>query len=98
MSNIQGTGNTDHAERMQRTRNVRGPQKAQPSSGGSTPVQGDRTEISQEARLMSQARDLPSVRQDKVDALKAKINNPDYDVDAHVNDALNKLISDEFGV
>lgn len=98
MSNIQGTGNTDHAERLQRTGNVRGARKAQTAGTGAAAIRGDRAEISQEARLMSQLRDMPQVRQDKVDALKAKISNPDYDVDAHVEGALNKLLSDEFGI
>jgi len=52
-------------------------------------------DISPEAQLLSQARDLPEIRADRVAAIKAQIASGTYETDAKLDAALENLL-DEF--
>jgi negative regulator of flagellin synthesis FlgM len=53
-------------------------------------------DISPEAELLSQVRDLPEIRQDRVNDLRAQIKNGTYDTDEKLDLALSRLL-DEIG-
>jgi len=55
---------------------------------------GDRVEISLMARFLSQAADTPSVRTEKVETLRAALGAGDYDVEAKLPQALDRLLDD----
>lgn len=95
MSEVQGPGEAARTQRLQRMRAQQLARKAE-SGGSSLPArQPDSAEFSQEARLMSQVRNTPAVRQELVQAVKAKINNPAYNLDAAFDRAMERLISDD---
>ena len=56
----------------------------------------DQLDISPEADLVSQVRDLPDIRADKVAAIKAQIAAGMYETDAKLDIALSRLL-DEIG-
>ena len=56
----------------------------------------DQLDISPEADFVSQVRDLPDVRTDKVAAIKAQIQAGTYDTDEKLDIALSRLL-DEIG-
>lgn len=58
------------------------------------PPRTDRAEISAQARLVAAARDIPPVRLDKVEAMRQRLNEPGYDVDAEFKAAMNILIEE----
>lgn len=89
---IQGPSNV-HA-----SQSVRAPHKASGSAaaGSSSSVQAaDELDISSEADLVSQVRDLPDIREDKVARIRQQIQNGTYDTDAKLEAALGKFL-DEF--
>ncbi|QDU27673.1 Anti-sigma-28 factor, FlgM [Anatilimnocola aggregata] len=65
-----------------------------PQSRGVSGV--DQLDISPEADLISQVHDLPDVRQDKVNSIRAQIASGTYDTDAKLDAALSRLL-DEIG-
>ncbi|ADB18664.1 anti-sigma-28 factor, FlgM [Pirellula staleyi DSM 6068] len=76
---------------------ISGPHRAQstaaPSSSSFSGL--DTVDISPEAQLLSQARDLPEIRADRVAAIKAQIASGTYETDAKLDAALENLL-DEF--
>ena len=70
------------------------PAQAAPSTSETYGV--DQLDISPEADFVSQARDLPDIRADKVAAIKAQIRAGTYDTDEKLDIALNRLL-DEIG-
>jgi flagellar biosynthesis anti-sigma factor FlgM len=57
--------------------------------------QSDRVELSDRARLLDRMRDLPDVRQDRVDRVRAAIARGGYDSDMRINSAIDRLIEQE---
>jgi len=55
---------------------------------------GDQVEVSQLATYLSTLRNLPSVRQDLVDSVKAQIAAGQYDTPERLDAALNGLLED----
>ena len=53
----------------------------------------DRVEVSEHAGLMAQLNKVPDVRWDRIDAAKSAIQQDNY-IDQHLDDAINKLLSD----
>ena len=70
------------------------PAQARPSFGGNDGV--DQLDISPEADFVSQVRDLPDIRADKVAAIKAQIQAGTYETDEKMDLALSRLL-DEIG-
>ena len=91
MSEIQSTGNTDRARRLERVRSVK---KAQRAVTAAAARQTDRAEISTAAKLLGALKDLPPVREERVEAVRAKIDEPGFDVDAHFRNAMQKMLQD----
>ena len=73
----------------------RSPSTTAASSTSST-RETDQLDISPQASLASQLREIPDVRADKVASLRAQIASGTYDTDAKLNSALSNLL-DEIG-
>ena len=58
--------------------------------------EADQLDISPQASLASQLRDIPDVRADKVASLRSQIASGTYDTDAKLSSALSNLL-DEIG-
>lgn len=68
-----------------------------PAMGETRSSQGvDELDISSEADFVSQARDLPEIRQDRVDQIRAQIQAGTYETSAKLDVALSRLL-DEIG-
>jgi flagellar biosynthesis anti-sigma factor FlgM len=66
-------------------------------SGGSTDVSQssqDTVEISDSARYLSALKDLPDVRQDKVDSVKSQLQAGTYETSDKVDSTVDSLLSD----
>jgi anti-sigma28 factor (negative regulator of flagellin synthesis) len=59
-------------------------------------AQVDQLDISHEADLVSRVRELPAIRQDRVDEIRAQITSGVYETDDKINGALERLL-DEIG-
>lgn len=62
---------------------------------GSTPIQ-DELDISDAARLVDQAKQVPEVRQDRIDQIRAEIAAGTYETDEKLDIAVGRLL-DEIG-
>ncbi|MHB8903318.1 MAG: flagellar biosynthesis anti-sigma factor FlgM [Thermoguttaceae bacterium] len=60
-----------------------------------SPIQ-DELQLSDAAQLVDKVRDLPDIRQDRVDQIKAQIANGSYETEEKLNVALGRLL-DEMG-
>ena len=69
---------------------------SRPVSRPDTSPINDELEISDVARLTEQAREVPEIRQDKVDSIRAEIAKGTYDTDAKLDVAIERLL-DEIG-
>jgi hypothetical protein len=56
---------------------------------------GDRVEISDMARLLAKMRDMPSVRQDRIDQVRSAIDRGLYDTPDRLDLALDQMIEEE---
>jgi negative regulator of flagellin synthesis FlgM len=56
----------------------------------------DSVEISDAARMLDQARDIPEVRQDRIDAIRNEIAAGTYETEEKLNIAIERLL-DEIG-
>lgn len=63
------------------------------SSAGGT-READQLDISPEASLLSQLRDVPDIRADKVAAIRSQIANGTYDSDDKLDAALSRLLDE----
>ena len=68
--------------------------KAQKAYGAQPAAKADAAEISMEAKLLDKLRNVPEVRQEKVDALKAQIEAGTYDTPERIDAMVSKLLSD----
>jgi negative regulator of flagellin synthesis FlgM len=73
--------------------NIRNAQALAPAEN--TSIQ-DSVEISDAARLVEQARDIPDIRQDRVDSIRSQIADGTYETEAKLNAAVERLL-DEIG-
>jgi len=67
---------------------------SQASSGVSSFGGVDQLDISPEADFVAQARDLPEIREDRVAALKAQIQNGTYETADKLDVALSRLLDE----
>jgi negative regulator of flagellin synthesis FlgM len=74
--------------------NVRGAQA--PAKTGNASPTNDSVEISDAARLVEQTRDIPDIRQDRVDSIRQQIAAGTYETEAKMNIAVERLL-DEIG-
>ena len=85
------------------TGGVDGPQPIQPGqsrkpvskvqSGVPTP-RADKAEISLHAQLLQKLREMPELRQEKVDAIRDQIADGSYESDEKIRAAVNRLFED----
>lgn len=68
---------------------------AQSTSGGYSTRGVDQLDISPEADFVAQARDLPEIREDRVAAIRAQIQNGAYETADKLDVALSRML-DEF--
>ena len=65
------------------------------SPGGAYGASGvDQLDISPEADLVSQIRDIPDIRADRVAAIRAQIQAGTYETDAKLDGALSRLLDE----
>ena len=92
---------------LQTTGSVEGTQSVQPSNAmnetqhtsevASNPAAGaDEISISQEADLLSKIGDIPDIRQERVDQIRAEITSGVYETDEKIDIAVSRLL-DEIG-
>jgi negative regulator of flagellin synthesis FlgM len=67
-----------------------------PAKTGNTSSIHDSVEISDAARLVAEAREIPDIRQDRVDAIRREIAAGTYETEAKLNAAVERLL-DEIG-
>jgi len=72
---------------------IRSPQR---TAAPSTPATGDQLDISEAAQLMSQAQDLPDIREDLVARVRSEIASGSYETPERMDMALERLL-DEIG-
>jgi|GEM_PF-4022076 len=68
------------------------PQRTTPIS--TPPATEDSVEISTQGQYLSQINGMPSIRADKVESMRAQLANNEYDVDAHLPDAIDLLFEE----
>jgi hypothetical protein len=56
---------------------------------------GDRVELSDVARLLARMREMPEVRQDRIDQVRSALERGGYDSDARLDLAVERLIEEE---
>ena len=92
---------------LQTTGSVEGTQSVQPTDGmnetrqtneiASNPAAGaDEISISQEANLLSKVGDIPDIRQERVDQIRAEIASGAYETEEKIDIAVSRLL-DEIG-
>ena len=74
---------------------VRQGQRAAPTSQAAAPTRAsDRAEFSQAARLLSKLAELPEVRQDLVDRVRAELEAGTYETPGRIDATIDKLAED----
>ena len=76
---------------------INAPHRAYAPSGSAPagrPAAADQLDISPEASFVSQARELPDIRADRVASLKAAIASGAYETDDKLNVALDRLFDE----
>lgn len=91
---IYGPSSVHGAQGISAPHSVRGPANAAPPH--STADVSDELHISDSARIAGQLSELPAIRQDRVDSIRAAIADGSYDTDAKMSVALDRLL-DEIG-
>ena len=71
-------------------------QSAQPAAASKTTTEVDQLDISPEAQLASQIRDIPDIRADRVAEIRAAIEAGVYETEAKLEVAVERLF-DEIG-
>lgn len=61
---------------------------------GGTQRGGDEVQLSDTARLLSKLRQMPDIRQEKIDQVRQAINDGTYDTDEKVDAILDPLMED----
>ena len=88
---INGPSNIHGAQPVNAPKSVSGAEQAAQSS----PVAGaDEVSISQEADLLSRIDDIPDIRQDRVDQIRAEIANGTYETDDKIDIAVAQLLDE----
>ncbi len=86
--------------------NIHGPQPinpphrtqgAAPSEGTTQTHQADQLDISREADLVSRARELPSVRAERVASIRAEIEAGTYETEQKLETAVGRLLDELVG-
>lgn len=90
---IQGPAHVHSAQSISAPHALRGPTGTQAST--SRPIQ-DELQISDAAHLLDQVRQLPDIRQDRVNQLRALIAEGNYETGARLGGAIEGLL-DEIG-
>jgi negative regulator of flagellin synthesis FlgM len=90
---IQGTSNVHSAQPLRAPHRAAGPAT---SAGISHSHGADELDISSEADFVSQARDLPEIRHDRVAEIRAQIASGKYETAEKLDLALERLL-DEIG-
>lgn len=91
---IQGLSQLNGAHQVQPS--SRFTQNIQQPKAPSSPHGPDELQISPEAQLISQAREVPEIRADRVAAIRAEIQNGTYETSEKLDVALERLL-DEIG-
>lgn len=89
MSNISPIGQPNPAILNRSTGVGRAPASEAPAARGA-----DRAEFSRSAQLLSKLAELPEVRQDLIDRVRAEIENGTYDTPDKVDSLLDSLLED----
>ena len=97
MSDVSAIGNTA-VEPLQQA----APVEVMPREGVETPAaiaagEADRVELSEQARLIEQLRDMPDVRQDRIEAIRAALVDGTYLTDEKLQVAVDRVIDEISG-
>jgi anti-sigma28 factor (negative regulator of flagellin synthesis) len=93
MTTRHGAGDSNRTERSQRLDVSKRVRKAVPDAYTASV----RKDSSAESKLLAAARELPAVRMDKVEAMRQKLADPEFNVDEALEGALRVMLKDEFG-
>ena len=86
---IQGTSQVHSAQ------SLRAPHRPPAASAAGQPSHGvDELDISSEADFVSQARELPDIRQERVDQIRAQLQSGTYETSEKLDLALSRLLDE----
>jgi len=88
---INGPAHVHGAQPIRAPHNTTG---AQPAARSQSVQASDEVSISAEADFLSRINDLPEIRQDRVDDIRAQLANGSYDVDAKLDTAIDRLLDE----
>ena len=88
---VNGPSQAHNAQAISGPHNTR-PARTQSPSPSATPT--DELQISDAARLVDAARDLPSVRQDRVAEIRSAIANGTYETEQRLSGAVEQLLNE----
>ena len=91
---IQGSGHVHGPQGVSAPHRTQAQPTQPPTKSNLTEV--DQLDISVEASMVSRARELPEIRQDVVNRVKAEIESGTYETDEKLDIALGRML-DEFG-
>ena len=85
-----------------KTGGVTGPQPIEPNRKAAAPkveptqetAKTDRADISPQARLLQKIHEIPDIRHDKVESIRAQIEAGTYDTDDKLRSAVDKMFGD----
>jgi flagellar biosynthesis anti-sigma factor FlgM len=89
INHLRAAASLQHASSSPIDRSGRIPGRAESSQ------RGDRVELSDHARLLDRMRQMPEVRQDRVERVRAAIARGGYDSDARINHAIERMMQQE---
>lgn len=89
---IYGTSQLQGAQSIHGAQAAR-PAEAAPQTGAAQPL-ADRLEISEAGRIASQLAEIPDVRWERVESLRAAIAGGAYETDDKLNVALDRLLDE----
>ncbi len=93
---IHGLGSAHGPQSVQGPHRSQPSQQAQPAQPRRSAVGVDELDISPEAQLLSQVREVPEIRADRVAEIRAAIESGTYETDEKISLAVDRLF-DEIG-
>lgn len=87
-------GSTDGIGGLGRIQGPHGPGRLTPPEHAQAASTPDRVEISPEARLVSEARSLPSVRQERIDEVRGLIESGKFDTAERLEKAIDRFLEE----
>jgi hypothetical protein len=84
------------ADRLEGPRRIRRSDPVPPAASAAAPA--DRVEISDQARLLNELRQVPEIRSERVEELRRAIEAHQFETDERLRGAIDRFLSDESGL